>query len=406
MIKWICRAYQQIMRAAEAFLPWREPLLLEGEGSVLRLPERLLADGVRKPLLVTGPTLHRLGAADDLCAALERAGITPILFDRVDNDPTIANVEDAYACYRENGCDGIIAFGGGSPMDCAKVCGARVAKPNRTVQQLKGMLKIRRSLPPLYAVPTTAGTGSEVTIAAVVTDEHHRKFAVGDLSLIPRVAVLDPKLTVGMPPRVTAASGMDALSHAVEAYIGHSNTKTTSENAMQAARLIFDNLETAYRDGANRSARKAMQKAAYQAGLAFTRANVGYVHAVAHAIGGRYGIAHGAACAAAMPPVLRAYGRFAWKPLAQLADVMGITDENDSTEQKADRMIRSIEDMNTRLGLPLHYPQIARKDIPVLAAQAAKEGNLFYPAPKILDRSELATILEELSGSDENAKNC
>ncbi len=406
MIKWICRAYQQIMRAAEAFLPWREPLLLEGEGSVLRLPERLLADGVRKPLLVTGPTLHRLGAVDGLCAALERAGIKPILFDRVDNDPTIANVEDAYACYRENGCDGIIAFGGGSPMDCAKVCGARVAKPNRTVQQLKGMLKIRRSLPPLYAVPTTAGTGSEVTIAAVVTDEHHRKFAVGDLSLIPRVAVLDPKLTVGMPPRVTAASGMDALSHAVEAYIGHSNTKTTSENAMQAARLIFDNLETAYRDGANRSARKAMQKAAYQAGLAFTRANVGYVHAVAHAIGGRYGIAHGAACAAAMPPVLRAYGRFAWKPLAQLADVMGITDENDSTEQKADRMIRSIEGMNARLGLPLHYPQIARKDIPVLAAQAAKEGNLFYPAPKILDRSELATILEELSGSDENAKNC
>lgn len=406
MIKWICRAYQQIMRAAEAFLPWREPLLLEGEGSVLRLPERLLADGVRKPLLVTGPTLHRLGAADDLCAALERSGITPILFDRVDNDPTIANVEDAYACYRENGCDGIIAFGGGSPMDCAKVCGARVAKPNRTVQQLKGMLKVRRSLPPLYAVPTTAGTGSEVTIAAVVTDEHHRKFAVGDLSLIPRVAVLDPKLTVGMPPRVTAASGMDALSHAVEAYIGHSNTKTTSENAMQAARLIFDNLETAYRDGANMSARKAMQKAAYQAGLAFTRANVGYVHAVAHAIGGRYGIAHGAACAAAMPPVLRAYGRFAWKPLALLADAMGITDENDSTEQKADRMIRSIEDMNARLGLPLHYPQIARKDIPVLAAQAAKEGNLFYPAPKILDRSELATILEELSGSDENAKNC
>jgi len=198
---------------------------------------------------------------------------------------------------------------------------------------------------------------------------------------------------------------MDALSHAVEAYIGHSNTKVTRENAAQAARLIFENLETAYRDGEKLSAREAMQKAAYQAGLAFTRANVGYVHAVAHAIGGRYGIAHGAACAAAMPPVLRAYGRFAWKPLAQLADAMGIAGENDSTEQKADRMIRSIEGMNTRLGLPLHYPQIAREDIPVLAAQAAKEGNLFYPAPKILDRADLTAILMELSGSDENMEN-
>ena len=398
MIKWVCRAYQQVMRAAEAFLPWREPVLIEGEGSVLRLPEKLLADGVCKPLLVTGPTLRRLGAVDALCSALEHAGITPVVFDRVNNDPTIANVEEAVACYHQNGCDGIIAFGGGSPMDCAKVCGARVARPNRSVQKLKGMLKVRRALPPLYAAPTTAGTGSEVTIAAVVTDERHRKFAVGDLSLIPRVAVLDPMLTVGMPPRVTAASGMDALSHAVEAYIGHSNTKDTRANAVLATRLILENLETAYRDGANLRAREAMQHAAYRAGLAFTRANVGYVHAVAHAIGGRYGIAHGAACAAAMPPVLRAYGRFAWKPLAKLADAVGVAGENDTPEQKADCLIHTIEGMNAQLGLPTHYPQIARDDIPTLAAEAAKEGNLFYPAPKILEQAELAAILEELSG--------
>jgi alcohol dehydrogenase class IV len=208
------------------------------------------------------------------------------------------------------------------------------------------MFRVRRALPPLYAVPTTAGTGSEATLAAVVTDDRHRKRMVGDLALIPRAAVLDPLLTVGMPPRVTAASGMDALCHAVEAFIGRSNTRTTRQNAIAAVRLIFADLERAYRDGGDLEARFGMQQAAYRAGLAFTRANVGYVHAVAHALGGRYGIAHGACCAVAMPAVLRAYGEKAHVALAALADAAGVTQGSASAQQtsnKAEALIRAIE---------------------------------------------------------------
>ncbi len=394
----ICRLVQGISRVAEAFLPWREPELLTGEGSVLLLAQRMKADGVRRPLIVTGPTLHRLGVVNSLCEALDKAGLPAVVFDRVANDPTIANVEDARSCYLQNACDAIIAFGGGSPMDCAKVCGARITRPDKTVPQLKGMLKVRRALPPLYAVPTTAGTGSEATIAAVITDDEHHKFAVGDLRLIPLVAVLDPTLTYGMPAHVTAASGMDALSHAVEAYIGHSNTAATRKNAVEAVRLIVGNLETAYRDGTNREARQAMQQAAYLAGLAFTRANVGYVHAVAHALGGRYGLAHGAACAVVMPEVLRAYGKKAHRALAALYDAAGLTGaQTDAADaQKAAAVIAAVEALNLHLGLPKGFAEIQEEDIPILAAQAAREGNLFYPAPKVLAVGEIRQVLEHL----------
>ena len=259
------RLYQALTHLVTLIAPWRAPILLQGKNSVLLLPQQLVRDGVHHPLLITGPTLHRLGTPDGLLQALVDTGIPATVFDRVDNDPTIVNVEDAYACYRDNRCDAIIALGGGSPLDCAKLCGARVARPGRLIPQMRGMLRVQRPLPPLYAVPSTSGTGSEVTIAAVVTDENHRKYAVGDFCLIPRVAVLDPTLTLGMPKSVTAASGMDALCHAVEAYIGRSNTPQTRADALEAVKLIFANLETAYADGADLPARDAMQKAAYRA---------------------------------------------------------------------------------------------------------------------------------------------
>ncbi|HNW85367.1 MAG TPA: iron-containing alcohol dehydrogenase [Candidatus Limiplasma sp.] len=376
--------------------PWRIPLTLEGENSVLRLAGQLSQDGIQRPLLITGPTLHRLGVPNGFIQALENVGIPVTVFDRVDNDPTLANVEDAYACYRENRCDAIIAFGGGSPMDCAKLCGARVANPKRLIPQMRGMLRVRRALPPLYAVPTTSGTGSEVTLAAVVTDENHRKYAVGDFCLIPRVAVLDPLLTLGMPKSVTASSGMDALCHAVESYIGRSNTSQTRADALNAVRLVFAHLETACENGADRTARAAMQKAAYLAGLAFTRAYVGYVHAIAHAIGGRYGVAHGQACAVAMPTVLRAYGKAAYPALAELADAVQVAPELSSPAQKAEAFIEALEALNRRLGFSCGFAQLKREDIPLLASLAAKEGNLAYPTPKILYQPALEKVLEKL----------
>ncbi len=390
------RVYQSAMFAASQCLPWPETQVLSGEDCVLRLPQQLRKDGCARPLLMTGPTLHRLGAVKPLQKALADAGYEAPLFYDVQNDPSLANVEAAYTAYRNHGCDSIIAFGGGSPMDCAKLCGARVARPGKSIAQMKGLLHVRHKLPPLYAVPTTAGTGSEVTLAAVVTDEHHHKYMVGDLCMIPRAAVLDPAVTNGMPKGVTAASGMDALSHAVEAYIGRSNTAETRSKAEQATKLIIKHLPVAYRDGENREARAGMQQAAYLAGQAFTRANVGYVHAVAHALGGRYGIAHGTACALAMPVVLHAYGAAAVPALARLADAAGIGREAKTRTDKANAMIEEIEDLNIKLHMPTGFAQIEPEEIPVLAKQAADEGNPRYPVPKIFMAKELETVFIKL----------
>lgn len=392
----LCRAYQFVLRAVMPLMPWRTPDLITGEGCVRRLPERLKADGVRRPLLITGPTLRRLGTIDSLTDALAEAGFPITVFDHVANDPTIMNVEDAVQCYHDNECDAIIALGGGSPMDCAKLCGARVARPTLRVAAMRGMLRVRKTLPPLYAVPTTAGTGSEATLAAVVTDEAHRKYAVTDFALIPRVAVLDPVLTYGMPRSVTAASGLDALCHAVEAYIGHSNTGATRRDAAEAVKLIFTHLERACRDGGDHEARAAMQRAAYVAGLAFTRAYVGYAHAVAHAVGGRYGVAHGVACAVALPAVLSAYGQPARRSLAALADIAGVSGEARTVDAKAAAMIDALTALNARLDIPAGFTALRAEDIPVLALQAAQEGNRTYPAPRVLSTAQLEAVFQTL----------
>lgn len=265
------------------------------------------------------------------------------------------------------------------------------------IAQMRGMLKVRLALPPLYAVPTTSGTGSEVTIAAVVTDEHHRKYAVGDFTLIPRVAVLDPTLTVGMPPSVTASSGMDALCHAVEAYIGRNNTRKTLAYTASAVQLVFENLRSAYRNGGDMPARNGMQQAAYTAGLAFTRANVGYAHAIAHAVGGQYGVPHGMACAIALPKVLRAYGKPAHRALAALALQTGFGSPTQTRAEQAEAFIAAIEALNTNLCIAPGYAALQTADIPALATLAAKEGNLFYPAPKILSQPMLAAVLTQLT---------
>ena len=222
------------------FLDWSEPQLLEGKGSVLRLPEFIKSKGINKVLVVTDKGLMSLNLLDPMFEKLKEAGVEYVVYDGVQPNPTIPNIEAAREMYLKNGCEGFIAFGGGSSMDCAKVAAARVVKPNQTVRQMRGYLKVLKKLPPFFAVPTTAGTGSETTVAAVVTDpETHEKNAINDICLRPKFAVLDPELTVGLPPHITSTTGMDALTHAVEAYIGRSNTKQTREQAEKATKLIF-----------------------------------------------------------------------------------------------------------------------------------------------------------------------
>ncbi|MFR5875844.1 MAG: iron-containing alcohol dehydrogenase, partial [Eubacterium sp.] len=290
------RIYQKTFKVAMCFMDWSEPELLEGAGSVLRLPEFIKGKGINKVLVVTDAGLMGLHLLDPMFAKLDEVGLEYVVYDGVQPNPTIPNIEDCKDMYIQNGCQGIIAFGGGSSMDCAKAAGARVVKPNQSVRDMRGYLKVHKKLPPFFAVPTTAGTGSETTVAAVVTDpETHEKNAINDICLRPKFAVLDPELTVGLPPHITSTTGMDAMTHAVEAYIGKSNTKQTREQAEKATKLIHENIEKAYNNGKDYEARANMLKGSYWAGCAFTRAYVGYVHAIAHNLGGLYGTPHGLA---------------------------------------------------------------------------------------------------------------
>lgn len=388
-----CRTYQTVMKAATPLLPWREPELLEFENGTRGLGAFVRNKGYAKMLVVTGPNVYKKGLADELIRGLEENGVKYALFNRVVNNPTIDNIEEAYALYKAEGCDSIVALGGGSPMDLAKVVGARAAKPNKPVKKMKGLLKIMKRIPDLYAIPTTAGSGSETTIAAVVSDSKtHEKYPINDLSLIPRYAILDPKLTAALPPSTTATTGMDALTHAVEAYIGRSNTKKTKESAEKAVKLIFDNLLKAYEHGDDIEARRNMQRASYYAGVAFTRAYVGYVHALAHALGGFYGTPHGLANSVLLPVVLEYYGESTHKPLARLAEITGICTDKDDDAAKATKFINRIKEMNALMDIPSNIDGIKPEDVPEMAKRAAAEGNPLYPVPRLLGEDELAKI--------------
>ena len=305
------------------------------------------------------------------------------------------SVEAAAALYRQAHCDSLVAVGGGSPMDTAKAAAALVVRPGKAPEQLAGLLKVRRAIPPFIAVPTTAGTGSETTIAAVVTGADHHKYAINDLHLIPRCAVLDPLLTVSLPPHTTAETGMDALTHAVEAYIGRFyRTRQTDAMAEEAVVTIFRTLERACARGDDVEARQALLTASYQAGVAFTRAGVGNVHAIAHTLGGLYGVGHGLANAVLLPVVLRDYGAAAHRRLARLAELVGLS--GDSEAARANAFIDTIFAMNARLGIPTGFTCIREEDLPQMAAWAAKEANPTYPVPVIYDRARFIRVIRQV----------
>ncbi len=392
-----CRTYQGVYRVAMAALDWTEPKQIKGAGAVKELPKTVKELGYNNVLVVTDKGLMGLHLLDSLFEELKNNDIAYVVYDGVQPNPTIDNIEEARALYSGNGCQAIIAFGGGSPMDCAKACGARIARPDKQIPQLRGQLKVLKKIPPLFAVPTTAGTGSECTLAAVVSNpKTHEKNAINDPVLRPKYAVLDPELTVGLPPHITSTTGMDALTHAVEAYIGQSNTKDTEEKALLATKLIFKNLEKAYADGKNIEARENMLQASYYAGVAFTRAYVGYVHAIAHNLGGMYNIPHGLANAVILPYVLDYFGESAYKRLAELADAAELDCQGKSDKEKAEMFIAEIRRMNKDMNIPEKFEQIKESDISLIADRALKEGNPLYPVPKIMDKAECVELIKKL----------
>ena len=391
-----CRTFQGVLKIGTYFMGYRLPKYLEGPGQIRELGAFLKEKGINDVLVVTGSGMVRRGQVQPMLDGFDANGIRYTIQTYDTTDPTSDDVELGYKTYKKNGCKSIVALGGGSRIDCAKGIAAKAVHPKKTVAQLQGLLKVHWPIPPFVAIPTTAGAGSETTVAAVITDSKtHRKAAINDPFLIPKYAVLDPELTVGLPPHTTATTGMDALAHAVEAYTNKTyNTKLENKLAKEAVKLIHDNILVAFEDGKNLEARQNMQRGAFYAGRAFTRGCVGYVHAIGHTLGGLYGVAHGLAMAVLLPHVMREFGASAHKRLAELADVCGITGRNEA--EKANAFIRWIEETNQKMGLPDKFDVVQDKDIDQMITWAKKEANPLYPVPVVWARKDFRRLIESI----------
>lgn len=400
--KTFCRTYQLGFKAAMPVLPYHEPKTFN---SIENVTDILKTENKNCVLIVSDQGIRQSGIIDILTKILKQANIKYAVYDQTRANPTIYNIEEGLKLYKQNKCDSLIAIGGGSSMDCAKAIGARVVYPKKSVEQMKGLMHVLKKIPTLITVPTTAGTGSEVTVTAVITDpDKKHKYTLNNFTFIPYYAILDPKLTVTLPPSLTATTGMDALTHAVEAYIGRSTTRQTRKLATDATKLIFENILTAYNNGLDINARANMLMAAYKAGMAFSKSYVGYIHAIAHSLGGQYNIPHGLANAVLMPYVLEGYGKSVYKKLHKLAIAAGISNKEENSKIAAEKFIAAIKELNKKMNIPDHFDIIEDKDIPQMARYAAKEANPLYPVPKLMNRKELEKFYYQVKGKNYGTK--
>lgn len=388
--KFYCRVYQMIFRFFLPLLPYREPKILKDNKDLVKTFQDKSLTNI---MLVTDKNVRSCGLTKDLEEILALNKFNVVVYDDVVINPTTDNVYEAARIYKLNSCQGLIALGGGSVIDCAKAIGACVVCPNKSLVDMRGLFKVSHKLPPLVAIPTTAGTGSEVTVTAVITDSvTNNKYLINDFDLIPAYAMLDANLTATMPQTIIATTGMDALTHAIEAYIGRSTTYSTRKKALRASKLIFENLEICYEDNTNYEARKNMLKASYMAGCAFTKSYVGYVHAIAHTLGGKYNFSHGLANAIILPYMLKKYGKTVYRKLWKLGVFCELFDEKTSCREGARIVIDKIESMNANLGIADKIDAIREGDIPELARLAVKEANPLYPVPKLYTAKQLQKI--------------
>jgi alcohol dehydrogenase class IV len=381
---------------ATRLLPIPQPTLLVGPGASARLGQAIGAFGHRKILVVTDGVIAGLGLMKPLLDALQAGGTAVLVYDEITPDAPIPQIEKGIDLYRRKGCDAILAFGGGSVMDAAKTIGL-AATNNKHPRKLVGYFKGLHAPPPLYAVPTTAGTGSEVTVAAVISDPaHERKLVIADTRIVPQMAALDPLLMAGLPPAVTAATGMDALTHAVEAYLGDWSTEFTDRMALSAVAMIFENLPRACARGDDLVAREQMALASTYAGMAFTRANVGNVHAIAHQLGGKYHTPHGLANAIMLPHVLRFSASATVGRLATLALRARVGRAGDSREELARKFLDSVDTLSRTVGIPQTLETLREADIPALAKAACQEADANYPVPRVMLQADCEALLRQV----------
>lgn len=396
MFKPLIRVETAALTLGCKFFTFREAVPVTGRGCRREIPGVLKKLGVKKVLVVTGRHVGK-SIAPEIIENIRLSGLEAVHYSEVTANPTTTTVYEIKDMYMKEGCDGFLAIGGGSPIDAAKAAACLCARPRATLNDLAGLLKIMKNIPPFVAVPTTSGTGSETTMAAVVTDaETHHKYAIMDPHIIPDYAVMDPELVVGLPQKTTSATGMDALCHAVESYVSVMNKPEKSRRyAEEATVLIFRYLERAYNDGSDMEAREKLMEAAYKAGWSFGRTGVGNVHAIAHTLGGLYNTAHGLANAVILPIVLEDYRKTVYKPLARLAELAGIKTDG-SDEEKAKAFIAEIYAMNKRMDMPEGFAFIEEKDIPQMCAYACSEANPTYPVPVIYDKPRFEKLIREI----------
>jgi alcohol dehydrogenase class IV len=389
-------AVKRAAGVATRLLPIPQPTLLVGPGSSARLGQTIGAFGHRKLLVVTDAVIAKLGLMQPCLDALAAGGTAVLVHDEITPDAPIPLIEKGIDLYRRKGCDAILAFGGGSVMDAAKTIGLAAAN-DKHPRKLVGYFKGLHAPPPIYAVPTTAGTGSEVTVAAVISDPaHERKLVIADTRIVPQMAALDPLLMTGLPPAITAATGMDALTHAVEAYLGGWSTDFTNRMALSAVAMIFENLPRAYRDGDDLAARETMALASTYAGFAFTRANVGNVHAIAHQLGGKYHTPHGLANAIMLPHVLRFSARATIGKLATLALRSKVGQMGETREDLARKFLDAVDELSRTVGIPTTLDVLREADIPALAKAACREADTNYPVPRVMLQADCEALLRKV----------
>ncbi|WP_167957468.1 iron-containing alcohol dehydrogenase [Anaerosporobacter faecicola] len=391
------RCYQGVMRMVLRFMKYPKQRVITEPGCITRIPEIVREKGLNRVLVVCSRSVRKQGLLKELLDGFEKEHITYAIFDDVHPNTTSHNVEDGYAVYMKNRCEGIIAIGGGSVLDCSKIIGIKVSNPTVSFEKMKHMSAIKKACPCIIAVPTTAGTGSESTVAAVVSIvEKKEKYPIISFGAMPQVVLLDANLTSALPKEITANTGMDALTHAVEAYIGTFGTRYTNKEALLAIKLIFENLVPVYNDGSLQQERQNMLLASNHAANAFTRAYTGYVHTISHALSALYDVGHGKTNAILLPYVLKYYGKSIEKKLAEIARYTGIGSPNDGQEALAKQVIRKIEWINQQMNIPTDIPEIQRKDIGIIVDKAIREANPAYPVPKIMNKQECTHIVETL----------
>lgn len=384
------------MKVAAAVVPMPKPTLFTGKDSSLELCQAISQLGYKKLLIVTDEVLVKIGLLDNIKARLDELKVDYVIYDGILPDPTYDQVHTGLDILRNNHCDAILAVGGGSPIDASKAIAAK-ATNDKPLEKMAGLFKLRKAPMPFFAIPTTAGTGSEVTVVSVVSDPvTHQKTPIIDPKLVPVMAALDGNLMLGLPAAVTAATGMDALTHAIESFISVNATPDTDAYGLAATRLIMENLETAVKDGKNFEARQNMSMASYYAGLAFTKASVGYVHAIAHNFGAYYSTPHGLANSIVLPHILDYSKEAITHRLAQLAEVSGLRDGNETSAQLADKFIAKIRSMLKDFNIPEQLDSLKTDDIPNIAKSALEEAHNNYPVPKYMNQKMCETLLTKM----------